>query len=42
VLRGVAEVILKPLSIIFEKYWRMGEVPEDWRKTNIISDFKKG
>ncbi|PKU31717.1 rna-directed dna polymerase from mobile element jockey-like [Limosa lapponica baueri] len=42
VLREVADVIAKPLSIIFEKSWRRGEVPEDWRKANAMPVFKKG
>ncbi|KGL78087.1 RNA-directed DNA polymerase from mobile element jockey, partial [Tinamus guttatus] len=42
VLRELAEVIAKPLSIIFERSWRTGEVPEDWKKANVISVFKKG
>lgn len=28
-LRQLAEVIAKPLSIIFDSSWRTGEVPED-------------
>ncbi|GAB0207638.1 mitochondrial enolase superfamily member 1 [Grus japonensis] len=31
-----------PLSIIFERSWRTGEVPEDWRKASVIPIFKKG
>ncbi|KFV09803.1 RNA-directed DNA polymerase from mobile element jockey, partial [Pterocles gutturalis] len=42
VLREMAEVIARPLSIIFGKSWEMGEVPEDWRKANITPVFKKG
>ncbi|PKU35648.1 rna-directed dna polymerase from mobile element jockey- hypothetical protein [Limosa lapponica baueri] len=42
VLRELAEVIDGPLSIIFERSWRTGEVPEDWRKANVIPVFKKG
>ncbi|GAB0184124.1 mitochondrial enolase superfamily member 1 [Grus japonensis] len=32
----------KLLSIIFEKSWRTGEVPEEWRKANVTPVFKKG
>ncbi|PKU36532.1 rna-directed dna polymerase from mobile element jockey- hypothetical protein [Limosa lapponica baueri] len=41
VLRELAEVIAEPLPIIFERSWRAGEVPENWRKVNIIPVFKK-
>ncbi|PKU46357.1 rna-directed dna polymerase from mobile element jockey- hypothetical protein [Limosa lapponica baueri] len=41
-LRELAEVIAGPLSIIFERSWRTGEVPEDWRKAKVIPVFKKG
>ncbi|GAB0189276.1 mitochondrial enolase superfamily member 1 [Grus japonensis] len=40
VLRQLAGVIAKPLSIIFEKSWRTGEVPKDWKKATPV--FKKG
>uniref|UniRef100_A0A8B9CF24 Reverse transcriptase domain-containing protein n=1 Tax=Anser brachyrhynchus TaxID=132585 RepID=A0A8B9CF24_9AVES len=42
VLRELAEVIAEPLSIIFERSWRQGEVPEDWRIANVTPVFKKG
>ncbi|KGL72764.1 RNA-directed DNA polymerase from mobile element jockey, partial [Tinamus guttatus] len=42
VLQELAEVIAKPLSIIFERSWRTGEVPEDWKKANVMPVFKKG
>jgi len=32
----------EPLSIIFERSWRTGEVPEDWRKAHVTPVFKKG
>ncbi|GAB0204592.1 mitochondrial enolase superfamily member 1 [Grus japonensis] len=42
VLRELADVIAVPLSIIFERSWRTGEVPEDWRKASVTLVFKKG
>jgi len=42
VLRELADVIAEPLSIIFERFWRTGEVPKDWRKANVTPIFKKG
>ncbi|XP_061495614.1 uncharacterized protein LOC133390587 isoform X2 [Rhineura floridana] len=32
VLKELADVLSEPLAIIFEKSWRTGEVPEDWRQ----------
>jgi len=42
VLRELADVIAEPFSIIFKRSWRTGEMPEGWRKANVISIFKKG
>jgi len=40
VLRELADVVAKPLSIIFKRLWRM-EMPEDWRKASVTPVFKK-
>ncbi|GAB0204188.1 mitochondrial enolase superfamily member 1 [Grus japonensis] len=40
--RELADFIARPLSIIFERSWRTGEVPENWRKASVTLVFKKG
>jgi len=42
VLREQAEVTAEPLSIIFERSWRTGELSEDWRIAHVTPVFKKG
>ncbi|GAB0188526.1 mitochondrial enolase superfamily member 1 [Grus japonensis] len=42
VLRELADIIVRLLSIIFEKLWRSGDIPEDWKKTNVTPMYKKG
>ena len=42
VFRELADIIARLLSIIFEKSWRSGDVPEDWKKANVTPSYKKG
>ncbi|XP_074985128.1 uncharacterized protein LOC142072359 [Caretta caretta] len=42
VRKELAAVIAEPLAIIFENSWRTGEVPDDWKKANVVPIFKKG
>ena len=42
VLRELAEVLTKPLSIIYQQSWLTGEVPVDWRVANVTPIYKKG
>ena len=42
VLKELAKVVAKSLSIVFEKLCLSGEVPGKWKKGNITPIFKKG
>ncbi|GAB0205527.1 mitochondrial enolase superfamily member 1 [Grus japonensis] len=42
VLRELADVIARPLSIIFQQSWESGEIPVDWKLANVVPIFKKG
>ena len=41
VLRELAEVTVEQISIIFERSWQTGEVPEDWGIVNVTPVLKK-
>jgi len=41
VLRKLSDVIVRPLSTVFQKSWRLGVIPEDWKKANVIPIYKE-
>ncbi|CAM4670924.1 unnamed protein product [Lepidochelys kempii] len=42
VLKELVGVIAEPLAIIFENSWQKRDVPDDWKKANVVPIFKKG
>ena len=42
VLKELAEVFAKPLSIIYQQSWQTGEVLTDWKLANVVPIYKKG
>ncbi|KFV82251.1 hypothetical protein N308_03102, partial [Struthio camelus australis] len=42
VLRELADVVARPLSIISERSWRSGEEPEAWKRASVTPVFQKG
>ncbi|GAB0188265.1 mitochondrial enolase superfamily member 1 [Grus japonensis] len=40
--RKLAEVLTKPLSIIYQQSWLTGEVPVNWKLANVSPIYKKG
>jgi len=41
-LRDLAEMLIQPLSIIYQQSWLNGEVPANWRLANVTPIYKKG
>ena len=41
VLRELAEVLTKPLSIIYQQSWLTGEVPVDWRLAKVTPSTRR-
>ncbi|GAB0206466.1 mitochondrial enolase superfamily member 1 [Grus japonensis] len=39
--KELADIIMGPLSIIFQQSWESGEVPVDWKPANAVPIFKK-
>ncbi|KFO90041.1 hypothetical protein N320_03006, partial [Buceros rhinoceros silvestris] len=42
VLKELAEVLIKPLPMIYQQSWLSREVPVDWRLANAMPIYKKG
>ncbi|KAJ7400356.1 hypothetical protein BTVI_106267 [Pitangus sulphuratus] len=42
VMRGLAEELTKPLSIIYQQFWLTGDVPHYWKLVNVTFIHKKG
>ncbi|KAK4810164.1 hypothetical protein QYF61_010476 [Mycteria americana] len=42
VLKEIADVMIGPLSIIYQRSWESGEVPADWKLANVSPIYKKG
>lgn len=41
-LRELVDATGRPLTVIFERSWTSGEVPEDWEEANVTPVLQKG
>lgn len=41
-LKNLADVSMRPIYLIFQRWWWSKEVPEDWRKASLEPTFKGG
>ena len=42
VLKELARVIAEPLARLFEHSWCSGQIPENWKRANVLPIFMKG
>ncbi|KFP60983.1 RNA-directed DNA polymerase from mobile element jockey, partial [Cariama cristata] len=42
ILKELADMFAKPLSIIYQQSWLTGEVPDNWRLANVTPIYEKG
>lgn len=40
-MKEMADVTVRPLSIVFLWSWKSGEVPVKWKQANVVPIFKK-
>lgn len=41
VLKELTDAIAQPMAKLFENLWHLGEVPEDWKRSNVLPIYKK-
>jgi len=42
VMKELADLLTKPLSVIYQQSWLTAEVPVDWKLANVAPIYKKG
>ena len=41
-LKGIVEGVVKPIAMIFRDSLRKGEIPDDWKRANVVAIFEGG